>query len=142
MTQEHITITEEVQKDGQLVTETRETLQTTVETPEVALGRQAYGVTHPDYVSAQDRTYVLNEATGMSESVPAPVADEAPDTETEEEGLADVAEEEDVEVDEEDEEDEEEELEEDAEAEVCGHPIGNGECQLAPGHDGQHRINV
>jgi hypothetical protein len=63
----------------------------------------------------------------MSESEPAPVADEASDTETE---------------DVEEEADEDDEDKEDEEAEVCGHLIGNGECQLAPGHDGQHRINV
>ncbi len=72
MTQEHVTITEEVQKDGQIVTQKRETLQTTVETPEQIAGRQAMGVTHPDFVPATERRYVYDEELGMSRSEPVP----------------------------------------------------------------------
>ena len=135
MTQEHIIITEEVQKDGELVTIERETLQTTTPTPKEIKGQQAYGVTHPGYVSAQDRTYEYDEAIGMSRSVPLDGPTDPGPTEAELQERADSL------VD--DEDDETEEFESEAtlvqNPDECGHPVGDGSCILESGHSGQHR---
>ncbi len=134
MTQEHIILTEEVQQDGQLVTIERETLKTTAETPEQAQTKQAYGIGHPDYVTAADRVYVYDEELGMSRSEPAdvvePVEPGASEPETEDEADEEL-------------EDEEEDLEDDdSEEEVCNHPVGNGQCVLESGHSGSHRLTL
>jgi len=159
MTQEHITITEEVQKDGTLQTITRETVQTTVPTPEEVKGQQAMGVTHPEYVSAADRVYEYDEELGMSRSVPRTDKDDEdeltlaieeleasngptdpiPEQETVIPGGTNPL------------------VEPDTgftpmtfgEPEttphpdpICHHPVGNGECQLEAGHTGAHKLNV
>lgn len=134
MTLEHITITEEVVKDGKVVTESRETVQYTPDTTEASGTNLAYGLNHPGFVSAQDRIYTYNEETGMSESKPADVV-EPVEPESDVEELL------------EDEEVTEEELEEEAKEEsetdaLCHHPVGNGECQLPADHEGQHKLNV
>ena len=138
ISQEHVTLTEEVQKDGQVVTVTRETLQSTVETPEDIKGKQAYGVTHPGYISAQDRVYTYNEETGMSES-------EVRDVNPTEEELPEDQPVTQEEIDEEEELDEEEEPIDEipfATPEACAHPVGNGECVLEAGHSGAHRLTL
>lgn len=128
MTLEHITITEEVVKDGKVVTQSRETVQYTPDATEPSGTFLAYGLNHPGFVSAQDRVYAYNEETGMSESRPADVVEPV---EPEVEELL------------EDEEVTEEELEEESETEtLCHHPVGNGECQLPADHEGQHKLNV
>ena len=144
MTQEHITITEEVQKDGQIVTQTRETLQTTVETPEQIAGRQAMGVTHPDYIPASEREYTYNEATGMSESKPREEVElvESPETEELGDELEPLDEPEPV-TDEEMEQSTSTDYQPMTEPDgICGHSVGNGECQLEVGHSGAHKLNV
>lgn len=125
MTQEHITITEEVVKNGKVVTDNRVTLQTTPEPVAPPTGNPAYNPDHPQYISAQDRVYTFNEATGMSESrAREDVAEVEPEPEAEVEFT-------DSEVE-----------SAKSQPEICGHPIGNGTCALEANHSGQHRMYI
>ena len=54
---------------------------------------------------------------------------------------AELAEDEPVTDEELEESEEAEEDEEDEEPELCGHPVGNGECILPAGHEGSHRLH-
>lgn len=139
MTSQHITLTEEVQKDGQLVTQERVTLQTTPDPADMPIRTQAYSVNHPDYVGATERVYTYDEELGMSRSEAAPRLE----AELETEETESVAEDGDDESETEDDEDEEVEAdEEESVPAICHHPVGNGECQLPEGHEGQHRLNI
>lgn len=134
MTQEHITITEEVVKDGQVVTEERVTVQTTPDPHDNPVTNAAMGVSHPDFVPAAERTYTYNEATGMSESEPAEVVvDVSPEQLEELQSIGAV----------EPETDADEELGFEPETDsLCLHIVGNGFCQLPADHEGQHKLNV
>lgn len=137
MTQEHVTITEEVVKDGQVITQERVTLKTTPDPHDNPVTNAAMGVTHPDFVPASERVYTYNEATGMSESKPMDVVEPAEPEVIEDEPELTEGEE----VTEEETEEASDELESETQA-LCHHPIGNGECQLPEGHSGSHRMNV
>lgn len=116
MTSEHVTITEEVVKDGQVVTQERETLQWTPDPHDDPIRTQAMNVNHPDFIAAEDRVYTYDPETGMSTSK----RREEPTEDTFPEGDAET----------------------DTEPEFCGHPIGNGTCALEAGHSGSHRMYV
>lgn len=83
MTQERVTVTEEVVVAGEVVTQQRETLKLVTEPEEEIARKEAMSVNHPDYVSAQDRVYTYNPETNMSESArrPDPVEEPEPDEE-------------------------------------------------------------
>lgn len=115
MTLQPVTITEEVVVKGEVVTQTRQTLQLVKEPTGDQQGNQAMSVNHPDFIPATERVYTYNEATGMSDS--------APRTEVVEDQFP------------------EDTSEPDAEA-LCLHPIGSGECQLPAGHAGSHKLYV
>lgn len=126
MTLEPIAVTEQVQKDGELVEETRYTLQHTPDPHSDPIRNQAMGVLHPDYVPASEREYTYNPETGMSESRPrtdedmeqtdsSDYVDTATLVEATTEGPAETR---------------------------CLHPIGSGLCQLEAGHAGSHRMYV
>lgn len=131
---ERITITEEVQKNGQIVTEERETLQYTEDPVEVQTRELAKGLVHGNIVLPQDRVYTYDEELGMSTSRPRAEA-EASETSDEPEET----EEEDYE-EESEEEDSEEGDEEPENFQPCDHPVGSGSCILPFGHSGSHRL--
>lgn len=119
-------VLEEVVKDGRVIQQYRDTLQLSQEARDIARGNPAVGLVHGNVVPPQDRIYTYNPETGMSTSVPR--ASEVTIEEEQEEP--------------ESEDGEEEEEGDEEEALLCLHPVGNGECQLPPGHEGQHRLNV
>lgn len=55
-----VTVTEEVQKNGELITETRNTLQMDKAEAEVIASTPAYSPAHPDYIDPQANIYVDN----------------------------------------------------------------------------------
>lgn len=67
---EKVTITEEVQKNGAVVEETRETLKWVDEPVETIGANLAVGLTHPGFVPASERVYTWDEDLGMSVSKP------------------------------------------------------------------------
>lgn len=149
MTSEHVTITEEVVKDGQVVTQERVTLKTTPDPHDNPVTNAAMGVTHPDFVPATERVYTYNEATGMSESKPMDVVEpaepEVEELEEDEPVTKEELEDEEISPEERRADDQSAALEygiEELKPALCHHPIGNGECQLPEGHSGSHRMNV
>lgn len=114
MTLQPITITEEVVVHGEVVTQTRETLQWVEDLHEDAQRNVAMSVLHPDFVAAEDRVYTYNEETGMSHS--ARRVDEPEATFPEDSTESATA--------------------------TCGAAVGNGTCQLEAGHSGSHKLYV